>query len=212
MTIPTLDHSTEPTQPTLPTTVNVLAVRRGVLVGLAIIGLLLGLLGWLFPIASLIFVAMVFGIYLIFSGIFRIIAALLTHNLRTGYRWLGGLLGILIVATGVIVLADPFGTLYVLAYVIGIGWIIEGLTDIMGAVQAGMRRGWLTLVSGILAIVAGIVIFALPGAGLVTFEIFASILLIVVSVSTLLTMPGKPKTPKLPKQSATPAAPATPSA
>jgi uncharacterized membrane protein HdeD (DUF308 family) len=178
-----------------PTTVNVLSVRRGLIVTVAIIGILLGLLGLFLPTAALIFVAIVFGIYLVFSGIFRINAALLTHNLSVGFRWLTGILGILIVAAGVICLADPFGTLIVLAYLIGIGWIAAGISDVMAAVQGRVSRRWLHWISGILAILAGIVIFVLPAVGLVSFVFLGSILLLVVSIGTLLTFPSKPKAP-----------------
>ena len=189
MTTPTVE------QPAMPTSVNVLAVRRGVLVAVAIIGLLLGLFGLFLPTAALLFVAVVFGIFLVSSGIFRIISALLTHNLRAGFRWLNGLLGILIVAAGVICLADPFRSLVVLAYLIGIGWIAAGITDIMTAVHGGLSRRWLSLVAGIISILAGIVVFVLPATSIVTFELFGSILLIVVSITALLTMPGKVKLP-----------------
>lgn len=178
-----------------PTTVNVLAVRRGLILTVAIIGVLLGLFGLIFPTAALIFVAILFGAYLVVSGIFRINAALLTHNLTVGFRWLTGLLGILVVAAGVICLANPFHTLIVLAYLIGIGWILAGVSDVMAAVQGRVSRRWMHWISGILAILAGIVIFVLPAVGLVSFIFLGSILLLVVSIATLLTFPSKPKAP-----------------
>ncbi|HEX4059328.1 MAG TPA: DUF308 domain-containing protein [Galbitalea sp.] len=181
--------------PASPTTVNVLAVRRGLILTVAIIGVLLGLFGLFLPTAALLFVSIVFGIYLVFSGIFRINAALLTHNLTVGFRWITGILGILIVAAGVLCLADPWRTLIVLAYLIGIGWIAAGISDVMAAVQGRVRRRWLHAISGILAILAGIVIFVLPAVGLESFVFLGSILLLVVSVVTLTTLPGKPKVP-----------------
>jgi uncharacterized membrane protein HdeD (DUF308 family) len=174
-------------------TIGVLALRRGQLVAVAIIGLVLGLIGLFFPTTALLFVAIIFGIYLIASGIFRINSAFLVHNLSTGARWLTGLLGVLIVVAGVICLSDPFGTLIVLAYLIGIAWIAEGIVDIMAAVQGSVQPRWLGWVSGIVAVIAGIVIFVLPAAGFVTFLLIASIMLIVVSVTTLLTLPRKSK-------------------
>jgi len=192
MTTPLNDRPGEAFAPIVPpVTVNVLAVRRGVLVAVAIIGLLLGLLGLFLPTAALLFVAIIFGVYLVTSGIFRIISALLTHNLRPGYRWLSGFLGILIVAAGILCLADPFSSLVVLAYLIGIGWIAAGITDIMAAVHGGISKRWLTLVAGIISIIAGIVVFVLPATSIVTFELIGSILLIIVSLTALLAMPGK---------------------
>jgi uncharacterized membrane protein HdeD (DUF308 family) len=189
MTTPSTDR------PAVPGTISVLALHRGQLIAVAIVGLLLGLLGLFLPTVALLFVAIVFGIYLVASGIFRINSALLMHNLSTGFRWLSGILGLLIVAAGVICLADPFRSLIVLAYLIGIGWIAAGLSDIMAAIQGRVRRRWLGWTSGILAILAGIVVFVLPAAGLTAFVLIGSILLIVVSISTLLTIPSRPKAP-----------------
>jgi uncharacterized membrane protein HdeD (DUF308 family) len=197
--------TTPPTVPPAPsTTIGVLALHRGQLLTVAIIGIILGLIGLFFPTIALLFVAIVFGIFLVASGIFRINAALLTHSLPTGIRWLSALLGLLIVAAGVICLADPFGTLIVLAYLIGIGWIAGGISDVMAAVQGSVRPRWFGWVSGFVSILAGIVMFVLPATGLRTFVLIGSILLLVVSISSLLSTPRAPKAPKAPKEPVTP--------
>ena len=191
--------TTPPTdRPEAPTTISVLALHRGQLLAVSIIGVILGLIGLFFPVTGLLFVAIVFGIFLIASGIFRINAALLTHRLPAGIRWLSGLLGLIIVAAGVICLADPFGTLIVLAYLIGIGWVAGGISDIMAAVQGSVRPRWFGWISGFVAILAGVVMFVLPATGAVSLLLIGSILLIVVSVAALLSLPRAPKTPKEP--------------
>jgi uncharacterized membrane protein HdeD (DUF308 family) len=185
-------------RPAPPTTIGILALHRGQLITVAIIGVVLGLIGLIFPTFALLFVAIVFGIFLVASGIFRINAALLTHSLPAGIRWLSGILGVLIVAAGVICLADPFGTLIVLAYLIGIGWIAAGISDVMAAVQGSVRPRWFGWVAGLVSILAGIVMFVLPAAGLQTFILIGAILLLVVSFSSLLSLPRAPKAPKEP--------------
>ena len=180
---------TTPTTPAPRTTVSFLSLRRGQLVAVSVLGLLLGLVGLIFPLPGLLFIAILFGIYLVFSGIFRINSALITHSLRGAVRWLNGVLGVLIVVAGVICLSHPWASLYVIGYVIGIGWIAEGISDIMGAIQGSVRPRWFGVVSGILSMLAGIVVFILPTLGDLTLVFIGSILLIVVSVSTLLTMP-----------------------
>jgi uncharacterized membrane protein HdeD (DUF308 family) len=176
-------------QPTVRTAISVLALHRGQLIAVSIIGIVLGLIGLFIPTLALLFVAIVFGIFLVASGIFRINAALLTHSLPAGIRWLSAILGILIVAAGVICLADPFGTLIVLAFLIGIGWIANGISDVMGAVQGSVHPRWFGWVAGLISILAGIVMFVLPAAGLKTFVLIGSILLIVVALSALLNTP-----------------------
>jgi uncharacterized membrane protein HdeD (DUF308 family) len=187
MSTPTTEH------PAAPNTISLLALHRGQLIAVSIIGIILGLIGLIFPTAAVLFVAIVFGIFLVAAGIFRINAALLTHSLPAGVRWLSGILGLLIVVAGVICLADPFRSLIVFAYLIGIGWIAGGISDIMATVQGSVRPRWFGWVAGIVAVLAGIVMFVLPALGLATFLIWASILLLVVSISVLLTIPRTPK-------------------
>ena len=188
MTTPSTDR------PAAPTTISVLALHRGQLIAVSIIGIILGLIGLFFPTAALLFIAIVFGIFLVASGIFRINAALITHSLPAGIRWLSAILGILIVAAGVICLADPFQSLVVLAYLIGIGWVAAGISDVMAAIQGSVRPRWFGWVAGIVAILAGIVMFVLPALSLATFLLWASALLIVVSVAALLSIPRAIKT------------------
>jgi uncharacterized membrane protein HdeD (DUF308 family) len=180
----------------LPTTISILALHRGQLIAVSIAGIILGLIGLFFPTGTLLFIAIVFGIFLVASGIFRINAALITHNLPAGIRWLSAILGLLIVAAGVICLADPFQSLIVLAYLIGIGWIAAGISDVMAAIQGSIHPRWFGWVAGLIAVLGGIVMFVLPALGLTTFLIWASAILIVVSVSALLSTPRAAKVPK----------------
>jgi uncharacterized membrane protein HdeD (DUF308 family) len=174
-----------------PAPLAVSTIHRGQLVALAVIGLILGIIGFVLPTVALIAIAILFGIYLVASGIFRINSALLVPGLPAGIRWLTGLIGVLIVAAGVVALSHPFTALVYLAIIIGIGWLAEGIADIMSAVQGGTRPRWLGFVSGALSIVGGIVMFTLPGFGYSVFLFVGSIVLIVVSVSTLLTIPRR---------------------
>lgn len=172
---------------------NLLRINRGVLITVSIIGIVLGILALVWPGASLLTVAIVFGSYLVASGIFRIVAAFSVDSLSTGQRWLTGIIGLIVVIVGVIALADPFSSLYALAFLIGIGWIAEGIVDVVAAIRGTVIPRWFGWVSGILSILAGITVFLLPGLALNLFVTIGAILLIVVSVSTLLTLPRAPK-------------------
>jgi uncharacterized membrane protein HdeD (DUF308 family) len=174
-----------------PAAIGVSTIHRGQLIAVAVIGLVLGLIGLLLPGVALIAIAVVFGIYLIASGIFRINTALLVPGLSTGFRWLTAILGILIVVAGVIAVAHPFTSIIVLAFIIGIAWVAEGIADIMAAVQGSIHPRWFGGVSGALSILAGIAMFLLPVFSIGTFIVFGSILLIIVALSTLLTIPRR---------------------
>ncbi len=80
MTTPPVDR------PTVPSTISVLALHRGQVLAVSIIGIILGMIGLIAPTFALLFIAIVFGIFLVASGIFSINAALLTHSLPTGIR------------------------------------------------------------------------------------------------------------------------------
>jgi len=168
-----------------------LTIHRGELVAVAIVGIVLGVIALVWPSATLVTVAIIFGIYLVVSGIFRITVAFLAHNSSTGMRWLTGILGLLIVVAGVYCLASPERSLVVLVFVIGFGWIAEGIVDIVAGIQGIVSPRWLAIVSGVISLIAGIVTFTLPGLAVGAFLIFGAVLLIVVSVSTLLTLPRK---------------------
>jgi uncharacterized membrane protein HdeD (DUF308 family) len=168
-----------------------ITVHRGEIVALAVVGIVLGVVALIWPGATLITVAIIFGIYLIASGIFRITAAFLSHDAGTGLRWLTGILGALVLAAGVYCLASPERSLVVLAFVIGFGWIAEGVIDLMAGIQGVVSPRWLAIVSGVVSIVAGIVVFTLPTLAVTAFLAFGAVLLIIVSISTLLTLPRK---------------------
>ncbi|PRY69690.1 uncharacterized membrane protein HdeD (DUF308 family) [Glaciihabitans tibetensis] len=177
--------------PGLPT--GMLRIHRGEMIAVAIIGLILGLIAVFFPGATAVTIAIVFGSYLIASGIFRITAAFVADHVSNGMRWFTAIMGLLIIVAGVLCLSNPFGTLIVLAYVIGIGWIAEGVIDIMSGVRRTGPRRVLGVISGIVAIIAGVITFVLPAFGIATFVLVGGILLIAVSVTTLLTLPRATK-------------------
>ncbi len=176
------------TASTLP---GMLRINRGVLIAVSVIGIVLGIIALALPGVSLLTVAIVFGSYLVASGIFRIVAAFAVGGLSVTQRWVTGILGLVVVIAGVLCLSDPFTSLFALAFLIGVGWIAEGAVDIFAAVRGTITPRWFGWVSGALSVLAGIATFILPGVALTVFVTVAAILLIVVSVSTLLMLPRK---------------------
>lgn len=196
------DTSTRAASPLGPDWLNsgFARLHRGQIIALAVIGLILGLIGLFFPGATLLTVALLFGSYLVVSGIFRIIGAIIGgFGLTAGQRWLAGILGLLVVLAGVFCLADPGGSIVVLAFLIGIGWVAEGIVDIVGGVAKTIVPIWAAILSGVVSILAGIVMFLLPGLGVASLVLIGSILLIVVALTTLFTLPRASKPAAAPK-------------
>ncbi|MGV8911811.1 MAG: HdeD family acid-resistance protein [Rhodoglobus sp.] len=172
---------------------GLLRVHRGQLMAVAVIGLVLGVIGLLFPGATLLTIAVLFGIYLIASGMYRITAAFVSNNLDSSMRWVTGSLGLLVVIAGILCLSNPFQSLVALALVIGIGWILEGIIDLVGGVRGTIQPRWFGWVSGIVSMAAGVAMFVLPAAGIFSLVAIGAILMIAVSITTLLTLPRKNK-------------------
>lgn len=173
---------------------RVAQTMKGTLIAVSIIGILLGIVALVWPGATLLTVAILFGSYLVVVGVFRVSAAITVDSLGTGLRWVLGILGVFIIVAGIFCLANPFSSLIVLAFIIGIGWILDGLVDVTsGATGTTSGPKSLAIVSGVVSIIAGIVVFLLPGLAIATFVLFGAILLIIVSATTLLALPFRAK-------------------
>ena len=180
--------STPPTQLTVGWLTR---VHRGQIIAIAVLGILLGVIGLVFPGATLFTVAILFGSFLVATGIFRIVASVIADELSIPLRWLSAVLGVLVVIAGIMCLADPFDSLVVLAFVIGLGWIMDGIVDFVSGLRSATRPRWFGYVSGIVSIAAGVAMFVLPASGVAALVLIGSVLLIVVSVTTLLMLPRR---------------------
>lgn len=165
------------------------AVRAG-LIATAVIGIIIGIVALIWPEPTLVVVAVLFGITLIFTGIYRLSMAFSAKLLPTGLRVFLGLMGAIILIAGIVCLFNPAESLVLLAIVIGISWIFQGIQEIAAGFGGALYAPkWFLIGSGVISLIAGIVVLFLPGAAVTTFLIVGAILLIVVSVVTLLTLP-----------------------
>jgi uncharacterized membrane protein HdeD (DUF308 family) len=167
-------------------------LERGFVIATAISAIALGIAALVWPGATLITVALLFGAYLVVSGIFRLVIAFTSDSLSTGIRWFVGIMGALIIVAGIIALNNLAQSLLVLAFVIGFGWIFDGVAAIAAGItgRSALPR-WLSIVSGVISIIGGIVVFTLPGLAIVTFVIFGGWILIAIGVATLFSLPPK---------------------
>lgn len=126
----------------------------------------IAVLAW--PGATLLVVAVLFGVQLIVSGIFRFVTALAIDDLAGGARVLLALLGVLSVIVGLWAVRHVLLTLLALTVFLGIFWVVNGFIEIFTALShRGLpQRGW-TAVMGLLSVLAGIVVLSYPGLTLV---------------------------------------------
>ena len=111
------------------------------------------------PAMTITIIVQVLGLYWLLGGILAIVS-LFINQTNWGWKLVGGLAGIL---AGILVLRHPlWSTVLVpatLVFVIGIGGIIIGLTDLIRAFKGA---GWGTAALGALSLVLGVILLLHP--------------------------------------------------
>ena len=145
------------------------------------VALVLGVLLLVWPQHTIPVLAFFFGIYLVIMGVARLGLGLFGRSLGVGHRVLNVLLGTLLLVGGIVSLRDiaiaSATLLVVVAIVVGIGFIVEG---IMAVSESGASRsqGW-TITYGIIGILAGVIVLAVPAwSGFWLLMVAAAILVI----------------------------------
>jgi uncharacterized membrane protein HdeD (DUF308 family) len=126
--------------------------------------LILGLIVSFHPTGSLNAIAVLLGILMILSGIFHLIRV---FDPKEVHRvWLG-IAGLLFIVIGVVLIRHLHLTRSVIGLIIGITWIVQGLTALIGGISGGVREGrawW--IIFGVVSLIAGIVVAATPASSL----------------------------------------------
>ncbi|MFF5518366.1 HdeD family acid-resistance protein [Streptomyces coeruleorubidus] len=126
----------------------------------AVATLVLGVLVLVWPEVTLHVLAVLIGLHLLVAGAFRFVEVFA----REGHERLPGLfLSVLYVLAGVLCLRNPLQTIAALSLIVGVVWLASGILTLYTAVAAKdlPHRGVLLGVA-VLAVVAGIVVLALP--------------------------------------------------
>ncbi len=149
--------------------------------------LILGVLVLVWPGASLFAAGILFGIYLLISGVFQLVAAFGTHR-ATSLRVLAFISGALSIVLGLFCFRGPMQSILLLALWIGIGWLIRGITQTLAAVhdQTMPARGW-QIFLGIVTFVAGIVLIDSPFRSVAVLTLVCGIWLVAVGVVEIIT-------------------------
>ncbi|MFT3901279.1 MAG: DUF308 domain-containing protein [Gordonia sp. (in: high G+C Gram-positive bacteria)] len=172
---------------------------RGTILFSALLGIVLGIAALVWPGKTLNVLAILLGIALVASGLFRIYQSFSATLLSKGLRFAYLLIGLMILWAGIVVLWHPSNDgwaeadrIWFLAVFIGVGWIFQGLAELFAATTgSGHSSKLLAVLAGLVAIAAGIIMLVWPAPSLLTFVWISAILLIVVSVASLFTLPKK---------------------
>ncbi|MBL1107815.1 HdeD family acid-resistance protein [Streptomyces sp. 5-8] len=149
--------------------------------------LVLGILVLVWPDESLLVVGVLFGLYLLYSGVLQLVSAFGTHQ-ATSLRVLAFISGALSILLGLVCFRGPMQSILLLALWIGIGWLFRGITQTVAAVHDSRMpaRGW-QIFLGIVTFIAGIVLIDSPFESIAVLTLVGGIWLIVVGVVEIVT-------------------------
>ncbi len=141
-------------------------LARGAWQSLLVIGILsvvIGLMILIWPGPTLVVAGILFGFYLLISGVLQLVAAMGPH-VGAGWRVLSIVSGILSFILAVFCFRHIGDSLVLLALWIAISWLFRGMSVLIGGTEtpAGTPgKGW-TIVFGILLLIGGVVIVVWP--------------------------------------------------
>ena len=147
---------------------------------LGVLTLILGLVVTFHPTGSLNVVAVLAGVLMILSGVF--------HLLRVFSRdeqhrvWLG-ITGLMFVVVGVVLIRHLHLTRAIVGLFIGVTWIVQGLTALIGGIAGDVREGkawWIAF--GAVSVVAGLVVALSPASSLTFLAVLLGIWFIIMGI------------------------------
>jgi uncharacterized membrane protein HdeD (DUF308 family) len=163
-----------------PTAVGMLAGSWRAALFLGVVTLALGLIVTFHPTTSLNVIAVLLGILMIVSGLFHLIRV---FDPRERHRvWLG-IAGLLFIVIGVILIRHLHLTRSIIGLVIGLTWIVQGLTALIGGISGGVREGrawW--IIFGVVSLIAGIVVVSAPASSLDVLAVLLGIWFVVMGI------------------------------
>src|SRR5215204_5784031 len=155
-----------------------LAKKWWVLLLRGILLIIIGLLAFVSPLTWVIFV----GIYMLIDGVTMLISGFSDQPAGQS-RWPLLILGILGLIAGLIILWDPELGGVTLTYVIAAWAVVGGILTIISAIRVReeIDNEWWLVLSGILAVIFGILVFTDVLAGILTVAWVVGILSIVLA-------------------------------
>src|SRR5882757_5253749 len=165
---------------------------------IGILGVALGVIVLAWPGKSLLVAGVLFGIYLVVSGVGYVFAAFGTHA-GAAMRVLSFLTGVVSLVLGFFCFRDKLESILLLALWIGISWLFRGFTLLAAAMSFDHlpSRGWQVL-SGVIIVIGGGVLIISPLDSIAILTLVAGCWLIaigIVDVITAFQVRSRAKTP-----------------
>ena len=152
----------------------------GLVVVMGVLSVILGALAIIYPGATIVTVSIFFAAWLFVSGIFSLIGSF-SRDGDTGSRVFAAIIGVLSIIVGWALLRQPFQSVEVFIFVIGIFFLIQGVMTFISAFAFKQGRN-LRILSGLLGIIAGLIVLTYPISSAVTLALIAGIWLIILGI------------------------------
>ncbi|GGN31915.1 HdeD family acid-resistance protein [Streptomyces fuscichromogenes] len=150
-----------------------------------LISIVTGAVAVAWPGPTLIVLAVVFGVQLVTTGVFRLVGSASVQD--TGIaRTLTAVLGVVSLLLGLYAIRHVLITVLALGLLLGIYWMVDGFTAVFAALDhSGLPgRGW-SIFIGLLNVMAGLTLLSWPGLSLLTLSLLAGLWLIMLGAMQL---------------------------
>ncbi|MEX0167987.1 HdeD family acid-resistance protein [Streptomyces sp. LMG1-1-1.1] len=184
----TQTHDRPPHQDVPPGPLGLLAgIAWQTLLIAGLVAAVLGVMVLAWPDASLFVAGVLFGLYLLLSGVMQLVAAFGTHA-TTALRVMAFISGALSILLGLFCFKGVTQSAVLLALWIGIGWLFRGITQTVAAASdpAMPARGW-QIFLGIVSALAGVVLIVSPLESVAVLTLLGGIWLIAVGAVEVIT-------------------------
>jgi uncharacterized membrane protein HdeD (DUF308 family) len=140
----------------------------GLLIVRGIVGVVFGVVTFAWPGITIAALVVIFGAYAVIDGVTNLFLGL-SRRPGQGRSWATALQGIVGIAAGVLAFIWPGVTALVLVIFIGAWAIVTGLFEIAAAIKLRkeITGEWLLVLSGLMSVAFGVLVFAFPGPGAV---------------------------------------------
>lgn len=152
-----------------------------------IFSVILGVCVLVWPGPTLVIAGVLFGIYLVVSGVFQLLGSFATH-VTAGMRVLAFISGLVSLVLGFLCFRSTFDSVLLLAIWIGIAWLFRGTATMIAAMSDPLMpaRGWQGFF-GLVSIAAGIVLLTWPLSSITVLTVVAGCWLIALGIMEAIT-------------------------
>ena len=131
-----------------------------------IAAIVFGVLAFAWPGLTLLTLVIIYGAYALVDGVIALIAAF-SGGAKPAPTWWLIVAGIAGIVVGIATFVWPGITALVLIVFIGVWSIVHGIFEIVGAIKLRKEidNEWWLILAGVLSVIFGVLVLAMPGAG-----------------------------------------------